>query len=167
MLVRTASRGGVEHHLRAPRPEDRLNRRRVTQVGQDHRRAVEQRAVVERQLQGVQGRLVAVEQHQLGGGVPMNLPAELRPDRAAGAGDQHALSGQVTRDGVQVGLDLRPAEQVGDPHVLTVGDPHPAGFRLAAGRHGPEPGARTLGHGIPLKVRVAPDLEHRDVARRR
>ena len=51
-----------------------------------------------------------------------DLPAELGADRAAGAGDQHSLAGQVAGDRVDVGVDLVTAEQVGHVDVTDVRD---------------------------------------------
>ena len=66
-----------------------------------------------RQLDGVQRRLVAVEHHELGRAEVLHLAAQLGADRSAGAGDEHALGGEIAGDRVEVGADLAAAEQVG------------------------------------------------------
>ena len=42
-----------------------------------------------------------------------DLAAQLGADRAAGAGDEHPLAGEVAGDGGEVGVDLVAAEEVG------------------------------------------------------
>ena len=107
-------RGGVEDDLGAAvarRP--RATRGVVADVAEHDVVGVEQRPAVDRQLHGVQRGLVAVEHDQLGRAEPVDLAAQLRADRAAGAGDQHPLAGEVAGDGVDVGVDLVAAEEVG------------------------------------------------------
>ncbi|MEZ5265545.1 MAG: hypothetical protein R2755_28035 [Acidimicrobiales bacterium] len=50
---------------------------------------IELRTAIERELHGVQRRLVTVEHDQPIGAEAMQLPAELGADRSAGTGDQH------------------------------------------------------------------------------
>ena len=83
---------------------------------------VEQRPAVDRELHRVQRRLVTVEHDELVGVELRDLAAQLRADRATGAGDQHPLAGQVAGDRGDVGVDLVAAEQVGDVEVADVGD---------------------------------------------
>ena len=57
--------------------------------------------------------LVAVEHDQLGGAEAVDLAAQLRADRAAGAGDEHPPAGEVVGDAGDVGVDLAAPEEVG------------------------------------------------------
>ena len=89
-------RGGVEDDLGPALGEDlRAMPLGVADVGEDEVAVVEQGPAVERELDGVQGRLVAVEHDQLAGVEPVDLAAQLGADRAAGAGDQHPPAGEV------------------------------------------------------------------------
>ncbi len=55
-----------------------------------------------------------VDQHEASGAEVCDLAAELRADRAAGAGDEHGLSGDVRGHGFEVDLDRLTAEHVLD-----------------------------------------------------
>ena len=81
-------RGGVEDHLGAAVGEDAGDGPGVADVAEDDVVGVEQRPAVDRELDGVQRGLVAVEHHQLGRLEAVDLAAELGADGAAGAGDQ-------------------------------------------------------------------------------
>jgi hypothetical protein len=115
-------RGGVEHDLGAALGEHPPDRLAVAQVGQDQLGALQHGRPAQGELHGVQGRLVPVEHHQLGRPEALELPAQLRADRAAGAGDEHPAAGQVAGDRVQVRLHLLPAQQVGDQGIADVPD---------------------------------------------
>ena len=54
----------------------------------------------------------------------LQLAAQLRTDRAAGAGDQHASSGDVVGDRRCVDVRRVAAEEIGDRHRPDVGRPH-------------------------------------------
>ncbi len=73
--------GALAHQL-PPKPIE------ITDVAQRDIVRGQQAVPVEVDLQAVQRRLVPVEQDKLGRGEPGDLPAQLRADRAAGAGDQ-------------------------------------------------------------------------------
>ncbi len=96
------------------------------------------------QLHGVQRRLVAVEHDQRARCEPVELAAQLGADRAAGAGDQHPLAGQVAGDGVDVGVDLAPAEQVGLGERPDVGQADRAVEQLARPAAAPRRRARPM-----------------------
>jgi hypothetical protein len=107
----------VEYDLGAALLEDQGDCTSVPDVGEDHVGRVEQGTAVDRELRRVQRGLVAVEHQQLRGTVPVDLPAQLRADRAAGTGDEHAPSGEIPADHREVDLHRTPAEQVGDVEV--------------------------------------------------
>ena len=94
---------------------------------------VEQAVAVEAQLGGVQAGLVAVEQDELARAEAGDLAAQLGADRAAGAGDQDALAGDLLGDGGHVELDRAAAEQVGDVDVAQVARGGSAADDLADG----------------------------------
>ena len=84
-------------------------------------RRVEQRPPVDRQLDGVQSGLVAVEHHQRLGLDSVQLPAQLRADRSAGAGDEDPAPTDVPGDRRGVDVGGVPAEQVLDRDRPDVG----------------------------------------------
>ncbi len=75
----------MEDHLRTALGEDRLQRLQVADVAEHDVIGVQQRAAMDRELDGVERGLVAVEHHQLGGAEPVDLAAQLGSDRPAGA----------------------------------------------------------------------------------
>ena len=85
---------------------------------------------------------------------PRDLAAQLGADRAAGAGDEHPLAGEVAGDRVEVGVDLVAPEQVGDVDVADVGDRGAAGLEQLAG-------AREHLDVEPTRGRSAADLADR------
>lgn len=57
------------------------------------------------------------------GGVPTaDLPAQFGPDRSACTGDENPLTRQIACDGGDVGVDLSPAQQIGQVDVTHVFD---------------------------------------------
>ena len=126
-------RGRVEDHLRAAGLEQLGDELGVADVAEHRVVRVQQGPAREAELDGVQGGLVAVEHDQLGRVEPRDLAAQLGADRAAGAGDQHPLAGEVRRDRPQVGVDHVAPEQVGDVDVADVGDRGTAGLEQLAG----------------------------------
>ncbi len=62
------------------------------------------------------------QQHQLGRLAAQDLPAKLRADGAAAAGDQDALAAQQRSHGRGVGLHRVAAQQVLDPHIAQLVD---------------------------------------------
>ena len=124
----------VEDHVGAALGEDRVDRSLVPDVAQHDLVGVEQRPPVDRQLHGVQGRLVAVQHHQLGRPEPVDLAAELGADRATGPGDEDLAAGQVARDRVDVGVELVASEHVGEVDVAQVADADVVGEQLRRGR---------------------------------
>ena len=127
-------RGRVEDDVGSAFEEDPLERGQVADVAEHHVVGVQKRTSAQRELDGVQGGLVAVEHHQLGGGEPVDLAAQLGPDRAAGAGDEHPPAGQVARDRLHVGVELVAAEQVGEVQVADVADADVVGEELGRRR---------------------------------
>ena len=116
-------RRGVEDDLGPPRREDLRRARPRSRMSHSTTSSESSSArPSQRQLHGVQGGLVAVEHDQLGRAEPVDLAAQLGADRAAGAGDEHPLAGQVAGDGVDVGVELVAAEQVGEVEVADVAD---------------------------------------------
>ena len=115
--------------------------------------------------------LVNVQDNQLPGVMPGNLPAQLAADGAAAAGDQHHLAGEKFGNRLRIQLHRSSAQQVLNGHVLHLGQahltvyqlvqsrqhPHPAGgflaqlqnLRLGLGRGGGN-GKDNLGNPIPL-----------------
>ena len=85
-------RGGVEHHLRAVLLEDLEQPVPIADVGEGEHRRVEQCPTVDRQLRAVEPGLVPIEHDQRGWLEAMQLPAQLRSDRSAGPGDEHAAT---------------------------------------------------------------------------
>jgi hypothetical protein len=63
-----------------------------------------------------------------------DLAAQLRADRAAGAGDEHDLAGQVRADPVDLHHDRLAAEDVLDLHVADLADEVAAGVGPARAR---------------------------------
>ena len=59
-----------------------------------------------------EARLAVVHEHEPRGAHARDLPAELGADRAAGAGDEHDLSGEITRDRLEIRFDGLAAEKV-------------------------------------------------------
>ena len=84
----------------------------------------------ERQLHGVQRRLVAVEQDQAGGTEAVHLAGKLGADGAAGAGDQDASPHQVVGDVAQVGVDRVATQHVGDVDLADAAQVDPAADHL-------------------------------------
>jgi len=81
-------RRGVEHDARTEPLEYLPDPVPVADVGQDRLLRIEQGKPVRRQLDRVQGRLVAVQHDQLSGPEPVQLAAQLGADGAARAGHQ-------------------------------------------------------------------------------
>ena len=126
-------RRGVEHHLRAMRVEDSAQGLRIADVSEDDVVGVEHAVAGDAQLQGVQRGLVTVEHQQLRRVEADQLPAKLRADRAARAGDQHPLAGDVAGGGCHIGVHRLAAEQVGDVDVAQVAQADLAVEDLVAG----------------------------------
>ena len=76
-------------------------------------RRVEQRLALDGQLHLVQSGFVAVEHHQASRFEPMDLPAQLRANRAPGPGDEDPASPQVAGHRREVGVHCVASEQVG------------------------------------------------------
>ena len=112
MLVRRR----VEEHLRAVALEDLAHLRLVARVGEHRDRGGVVALVDQLALDLEQRRLALVDEHEPGRAEPGELAAELRADRAAGAGDEHRLVLDVGRDEPEVDLDLLAAEHVLDLH---------------------------------------------------
>ena len=72
-------------------------------------------------VHGVERELGVIEQHQLGRPLRSDLPAELAADRAAGAGDEHHLAGDVAGEERRVGRHRVAAEEVGHVDLADVG----------------------------------------------
>ena len=104
--------GGVEDHVGPPLPQEPLHPVPVAEVEEDQVGRVEQRPSLDRELDGVEGRFVAVHHDEVGRVEAGDLPAQLRADRAAGAGDQDPLAPQVIGDRGDVGVDRLAAEKV-------------------------------------------------------
>ncbi len=109
-------RRGVEHDLRLVLGEDLAHLRAVAGVREDGDARVEVALVDQLALDLEQRRLALVDQDQPRDAEPRQLAAELRADRAAGAGDEHRASLDVGGDQAQVDLDLLAAEHVLDLH---------------------------------------------------
>ena len=84
----------------------------VLDVAEDRGGGVVAALVDELALDLEQIRLGVVEEHEPRGADARDLPAELRADRSARAGDEHDLAGQVARDRGDVDLDRLAAEHV-------------------------------------------------------
>ena len=124
----------VEDHLGTSRREDLVQSSAVPDVAQDDLVGVEQGPPVDRQLDRVEGRLVAVEHHQLGRFEAVDLAAQLRADRAAGSGHQDATAGEVVGDRLDVGVELVAAQHVGQVDVADVADADVLGEQLGRRR---------------------------------
>ena len=106
---------------------------------------------MDRELQRVQGRLVAVEHHQLGGLVAVDLAAQLGADRAAGAGHEHLAALDVVGDRVDVGVELVAAQHVGEVDVAQVADADVVAQELRRGGQHLDPQVgRSSSHPQPL-----------------
>ena len=81
----------------------------VPQEGNPHQR---RELFAQLRLDRVERKLAIVEQHQPARRKGRDLPTELGPDRAAGAGDEHAASRYQPRHPVTVEHRLRAAEQI-------------------------------------------------------
>ena len=112
----------VKHHLRLELLEQLDQPRAIADVGQQQVRVVEHRRVVDGQLYGVQTALVAIQHHQRRRFEPVQLPAQLAPDRAAGTRDQHAAAGDVVSDRAGVDVGRVATEQVFGRHRADVGE---------------------------------------------
>ncbi len=143
---------GVEHQRRTEAPERRLDPGRVLDVGDDH---------VERQVGVVRGQIMlhvvhavlgVIEQPQRRGREPGGLTRQLGADRAARAGDQHALPVEERAQGGRIEPHRAAPEQVLEAHV-----PQPR-QRRAPGLGVGEPGQRLDPH--PRRVAHARDLAH-------
>ena len=114
----------------------------------------------------MQGRLIAVEQHEPRGPQRFHLSGELGPDGPAGAGDHDDLATHVVGDLGDVGLDLSPTEEVGDVELAERLELDPAGDHLPDGRHDDEAQARIRAAVRQpldeLRARLA-DREHDDL----
>jgi hypothetical protein len=66
--------------------------------------------------------LVVVEQHQELGVQAGDLPADLRPDRAAGPGHQHPAAGQGAAHRLEVGRHRGAPQQILDPRLAGQAD---------------------------------------------
>ena len=111
MLVR----GGVEHDVGLQPPHERGDAVAVADVGE-----VELGRALELTVHVVQVGLVVVEQDQAGGAQLGDLLGDLGADRAAGPGDEHGGARDDGADALDVGGDLRPAEEVLDVDVAGV-----------------------------------------------
>ena len=108
MLVR----GGVKDDGRPVLLEDLPHLRRIPGVCENGGCRVEVALVDELALDLEEAGLTVVHEHQPRGSHAGDLAAELRPDRAPGAGHEHDLAGEVARDRGQVHLDRLAPEQV-------------------------------------------------------
>ena len=142
----------MEHHLRTVLLEDLVHAVRVSDVADHEVAAVEQGPALDGELHGVEGGLVAVEQHEARRGEPVELAGELRADGATGAGDEHPLPGHVPGDRVDVGVDLVAAEEVGVGHRADVAGADLGAVELAGRREDHQPQA-----AVARQVRVDPD----------
>ena len=96
---------------------------------------VEQCPTVDREHDGVQGTLVALQEDQLGGLETHQLAAQLAADGSAGTGHEDALSGDVRRNGFAVDVGRLATEQVAFAHRADVADPEPVDDRVHARQH--------------------------------
>ena len=91
-------RGCMEGHVRPVLGEDLVHASRIAYVGKHDVWGVQEPLTVDGQLDGVQRRLIPVEQYQLTGAVLVNLSSQLGADRATSSGDEHDPVGQVASD---------------------------------------------------------------------
>ena len=120
-------RRGMEHDV-GPEPlEDLPDPARVADVGQHGLLGIEQGPPVQRELDRVQGRLVAVQHDQLRGPELVQLAAELGADGAARAGHQDPLARDVLADRGHVGGHRPAPEQVADAGIPDALDLRAAG----------------------------------------
>ncbi len=77
----------------------------VPNVAQRHIRRVEQRLAVDRELNRMQPGLITVEADEFLGTEPVHLASDLRPDRAASAGNENNLAAEVPGNRTQVGVN--------------------------------------------------------------
>ena len=148
----------LQEHLEHPMP--------VADVGEDRRGP----RPVERHQQVVQVRLVVVEQRQQLRLEAPDLARDLGADRAAGAGDQHALAAQQIPHGGQVRLHLPAPEQVFDAQVAEIARGHAPVDELADRRQHAERHVRLLaqeGHLADQLARRRRDRQQHLVDRER
>ena len=127
---------GVEHHLRRVAREHLAHPRRRLGVA-DHRRHRQLgEAVAELLLDRIQRELRELEQDQLARRVARDLAAQLRADRAAGAGHQHPLAAQQPVQPGVVELHRVAPEQVVELDVAQGRDAYVAGDDVAQRGHG-------------------------------
>ena len=160
-------RGGMEHHVGLD-PLHRLDDAvPVADVGEEEVGGVEQRPSLDRELHRVEVRLVAVDHHEALGVERRDLAAQLRADRAAGAGDHHAPALDVLGHGDEVGLDRVPAEQVRLGRRPQVADVHVAVQQLVDRRCDADVQPREASRLAQLTDEGAVARRHRDDQRRR
>jgi len=112
----------VEHDLRPVLLEQRAHLLAVAGVG-EHRHAVLEAAILPQLSVDLEQRvLAALHQYQLLGSDAGDLTAQLRADRAAGAGDDNGLPCEVAGDPLEVDLHLLAPE-----HVLDLNGPDLSG----------------------------------------
>ena len=88
MLVRR----GVEDRVRSELADNGVNAWPVANIGDDRRERHGGEAVLEF-VEDLEDRILAVtEQYEMRGPQLRQLPTEFRPDRPAGAGDEHELA---------------------------------------------------------------------------
>src|SRR3954470_4643262 len=104
--------GGVEYHVGPIAREKLAHARFVLRIADDRADRQRRMAILELLRDRIESELGQLEEHQTRGGEAGDLPAKLRADRAAGAGDEHRAS---IKEPMQPGIverDRITAEQI-------------------------------------------------------
>ncbi|MNV77802.1 hypothetical protein D3C71_1712560 [compost metagenome] len=110
--------GGMEDRIDAGQRQRMADHRRVAAIAEHRLYFQVGEAAGELGLDGQQQQLAHFQQHDAPGPMARALAAQLRTDRATGAGDQHRAPTQPTADQRPVRQDRLAPQQVLDRHFL-------------------------------------------------
>ena len=131
-------RRGVEHDLRPRAREHALAHGDIAAIAEHGIDQHVREFAAQFLLDAIEIEFGDFEHGQRFGAEPRDLPAQLRADRAAAAGDQHALAGEAGADRGPVELHGIAAEQILDRDFLEIVEAHAAGDDIFQARHGAE-----------------------------
>ncbi len=125
----------MEDHLRPVLREHPVDQHRIGDVAETHLQRQLRTGLAQLALDLEQVELALLEQHQRLRSDARHLSAELRTDRAAAAGHQHALALQLGTDALPVQRHRLPSQQIVDADVAQRIDRHAAGDQILEARH--------------------------------
>ncbi len=121
-------RSRVEDHVGLMFLEDSQQCISISNITQRHVRGIQERRAVDRQLDCVEARLIAIEANEFFGFKPMDLPRDLRPDGSTGTCDKNDLAAEIVGDRAEVGVDRVASQHVGYIELVQLVQLYPATY---------------------------------------